>query len=138
MSETQLQSGILYVEDDANSREVMALLILRVLKLPDLAIIDDNNNFMDKVRALSTVPQVIFLDIQMMPHDGYAMLKMLRADPRYEKSNIIAMTANVMANDVEALKAAGFNGLIGKPILRQVFPELMRQILAGQPVWYIS
>jgi two-component system cell cycle response regulator DivK len=129
---------ILYVEDDANSREVMQLLLKRVLKLPDIIIMDDNSNFMDKVHSLPAVPDIIFLDIQMRPHDGYSMLKMLRADPLYQNSLIIAMTANVMANDVKDLKTAGFNGLIGKPIIRQVFPELMRQILTGQPVWYVS
>ena len=51
---------------------------------------------------------------------------------------IIAMTANVMASDVKALKASGFSGLIGKPIVRQVFPDLLKQILTGQPVWFIS
>jgi len=138
MSETPLKPTILYVEDDANSREVMQLLIKRVLKLPDITIMDDNSNFMDKVHSLPVVPDIIFLDIQMRPHDGYSMLNMLRADPLYQKSLIIAMTANVMANDVKDLKTAGFNGLIGKPIIGQVFPELMRQILAGQPVWYVS
>ena len=48
------------------------------------------------------------------------------------------MTASVMATDVQALRAAGSNGLIGKPILRQVFPSLVKQILTGEPVWFVS
>ena len=46
----------------------------------DITLLDDNTNFMDKVRDLPAVPDVIFLDIQMRPHDGYEMLKMLRGD----------------------------------------------------------
>ena len=129
---------LLYVDDDANSREIVKLLIVKVMKIPDITVFEESQDFMEKVRALPAVPAVIFLDIQMHPHDGFAMLKMLRSDTAYDKTRIVAMTANVMATDVEALKAAGFNGLIGKPIVRQVFPDLLRQILAGQSVWFIS
>ncbi len=74
----------------------------------------------------------------MRPYDGYELLKMLRSDSTYKEATIIAMTACVMATDVQALRAAGFNGLIGKPILRQVFPGLLKQILTGEPVWFVS
>ena len=122
---------------DALSREVMHVLASKVIGA-DITLLDDNTNFMDKVRDLPAVPDVIFLDIQMRPHDGYEMLKMLRGDSMYKEATVIAMTASVMATDVQALRAAGFNGLIGKPILRQVFPSLLKQILTGEPVWFVS
>lgn len=132
------QPALLYVEDDFLSREVMRLLVSKEMGLAGLSIIEDNRDFMDKVRALAHVPDVIFLDIQMRPHDGYEMLEMLRADETYRSACIIAMTASVMATDVEALKKAGFDGLIGKPIMRQAFPEQLEQILAGKAVWFVS
>jgi CheY-like chemotaxis protein len=51
---------------------------------------------------------------------------------------IIAMTASVMMVDVEQLKAAGFSGLLGKPIRNRTFPEMLERILEGDAVWYIS
>lgn len=132
------QPAILYVEDDLLSREVMRLLLVKEMGFTTLSIIDDNRGFMDKMHALAQVPDVIFLDIQMRPHDGYEMLAMLRADEVFRGCPIIAMTASVMATDVEALKKAGFNGLIGKPIMRQAFPEQLEQILAGNAVWFVS
>ncbi len=137
MSESPSQTKLLYVDDDALSREVMHVLASKVIGA-DITLLDDNTNFMDKVRDLPAVPDVIFLDIQMRPHDGYEMLKMLRGDSLYKEATVIAMTASVMATDVQALRAAGFNGLIGKPILRQVFPSLLKQILTGEPVWFVS
>ena len=137
-AEAKLQPVILYVEDDMLSREVMRLLLQKELGYTELTIIDDNTDFMDKVRALGRVPDVIFLDIQMRPYDGYQMLEMLRADEAYRDCQIIAMTASVMATDVEALKKAGFSGLIGKPIMRQAFPDQLEQILAGKAVWFVS
>jgi len=137
MSESPSQTKLLYVDDDALSREVMHVLASNVIGA-DITLLDDNTNFMDKVRDLPAVPDVIFLDIQMRPHDGYEMLSMLRAEEAYRKCQIIAMTASVMATDVEALKKAGFDGLIGKPIMRQAFPEQLEQILAGKAVWFVS
>lgn len=130
--------SFLYVEDDPLSREIMKMLLVKVMQYPHLTIIDDNHDFMAKVNALPRVPDVVFLDIQMHPYNGYDMLNMLRADARYRDVKIIAMTASVMATDVEALKRAGFDGLIGKPVMRQVFPNLLEQILSGEPVWFVS
>lgn len=127
---------VLYVEDDCNSRKVMSLLIERVMKLP-LTIFDNSANIMENINQLESLPKLVFLDIQMQPHDGYEVLRMLRADERFQDTTIIAMTANVMSHDVERLKKAGFSGLIGKPIMKDVFPQLMERILVGESVWYV-
>jgi CheY-like chemotaxis protein len=132
------QPAFLYVEDDPLSREIMELLLGPVLGYTQVTTFESSHDFMDKVRALTNVPDVIFLDIQMLPHDGYEMLKMLRGGETYRKTKVIAMTANVMATDVEALKSAGFDGMIGKPIMRQVFPELLGRILSGESVGFVS
>ena len=131
------QPHFLYVEDDMMSRKVMETLITRVLKYQNLVVFEDSSNFLQRVQALETVPDVIFLDVQIHPHDGYEMLRMLRSDPRYQDSIIIAMTANVMSHDVEQLKTAGFSGLIGKPIMKDLFPDLVENILQGQSVWFV-
>jgi CheY-like chemotaxis protein len=133
-----LRPAFLYVEDDILSCEIMSMLLTKQLRYTNLTILSDNHNFMDKVRGMPCVPDVVFLDIQMHPYDGFEMLTMLRADPVYRPAKIIAMTASVMATDVQALRKAGFDGLIGKPIIRQVFPQLLQQILNGEPVWFIS
>jgi hypothetical protein len=43
-----------------------------------------------------------------------------------------------MNEEVQQLEAAGFNGAIAKPLDREVFPELVEQILDGKTVWYVS
>ena len=131
------QPHFLYVEDDMRSRKVVELLLSRVMGYEHVTIFEDSANFMERVRALPTIPDVIFLDVQIKPHDGYAMINMLRSDPTYQKATIIAMTANVMSHDVEQLQQVGFSGLIGKPILKENFPDLVKKLLAGESVWYI-
>lgn len=130
--------SFLYVEDDDLSRQVMLLQLQTVLGYQDVTIFEDSANFMERVRQLPSVPDVIFLDIQMRPLDGYEMLRLLRQDAAYRDTTVIALTANVMATDVEQLQAAGFSGLIGKPIPKRMFPDLLKRILDGESIWYVS
>ena len=127
----------LYVEDDYASRQVMKILITRILGFPNLTLFENSQDFVGRVQTLNPAPNVIFLDIQMKPYDGYAVLKMLRDMRPFADATIVAMTANVMSHDVEQLKAVGFNALIGKPIVKDVFPQLVERILAGEAVWYV-
>ncbi|MBI5929591.1 MAG: response regulator [Chloroflexi bacterium] len=127
----------LYVEDDLMSRKVLEVLLIRVMGFTHVTIFDNSENFMDQLRLLPDVPGIFLLDIQMRPHDGYEVLEMLRNDPIYQNSIVIALTANVMANDVQQLQSVGFDGLIGKPIMKDIFPDLIEKILSGESVWYV-
>ena len=128
---------ILYVEDDPLSRKVMEMMIRLVMGYHKLTIFENSVDFMDRVAVLPEQPDLIFLDVQMGPVDGYAMLKMLRQSAQFTNSIVIAMTANVMSHDIDTLQQAGFNGLIGKPIMKEVVPDLVKRILAGEQVWYV-
>lgn len=127
----------LYVEDDMFSRKVIDVTMRRRMHLEKITFFSDSADFETRVNALEETPGIIFLDIQIGPLDGYDMLKLLRASERFKGAKVIAMTANVMAHDVDSLRRAGFDGLIGKPIIQEVFPELLNRILHGESIWYV-
>lgn len=137
MKELTREPIFLYVEDDMFSREVIALMLQDVLGYTQLTIFENSANFKERLCQLSPQPDIIFLDIQIQPNDGYTMLSMLREEPRFADTIVIAMTANVMSHDVEKLRAVGFSGLIGKPLVKDVFPQLVDKILSGESVWYV-
>ncbi|MBN1313808.1 MAG: response regulator [Anaerolineae bacterium] len=129
--------NLLYVEDDRMSQEILVRL-LKGLGYPDLIVFEDSRNFLERVKALPSIPDIVFLDVQVGPLDGHQMLKMLRSDDTYKDTKIIAMTASVMSAEVKELRDAGFDGLVGKPIMKRVFPELLQRIVDGESVWYVS
>ena len=61
---------------------------------------------------------IIFMDIQMPVMDGLEATRQIRSSglPEADKIPIIAMTANVFAEDVAKTKAAGMDAHVGKPI----------------------
>ncbi|MEC5216475.1 PAS domain S-box-containing protein [Actimicrobium sp. GrIS 1.19] len=84
--------------------------------------------------ALAASPpfDAVLMDIQMPEMDGYAATRALRQHLSSEQLPIIAMTANVMAADVAACRAAGMNDHIGKPIsVNMLVTTLLRHVQPG-------
>jgi two-component system, OmpR family, sensor histidine kinase TorS len=129
---------IVYVEDDENSILVMKMVIERVMGLPALHVLESRADFLQQVMSLGMVPDIFLLDIQMQPYDGLELLSMLRGDPQFDKSKVIALTASVTNEEVSMLKQSGFDGAIAKPLNIEAFPGLISQIVQGESVWYIT
>jgi two-component system, OmpR family, alkaline phosphatase synthesis response regulator PhoP len=127
----------LYVEDDPSSREIMQILMENAMDVHSLTIFDNSADFIEHLRLLPHVPDVILLDIHVAPHDGFKMLTLLRADSVYRDAKVIAVTASVMNEEVTKLRTSGFDGAIAKPLSVQTFPEMIRRVLAGEAVWHI-
>lgn len=130
-------SSILYVEDDAASREVMQLLVEGIMGITDLRIFEDSYNFLERARSINPKPDIILLDIHVPPMNGFEMLMLLRTESRYANTPIVALTASVMNEEVARLRQAGFNGVIPKPLNMDSFPELIERVMLGEEVWNI-
>jgi len=63
------------------------------------------------------VPDLVLLDISLPGMDGVEVLQRMRAEERYAKVPVIALTAHAMAGDREKYLAAGFDGYVSKPIV---------------------
>lgn len=131
-------STFLYVEDDAPSRQVMNLVMKRIMQVPHLVTFPDSTDFMARLKALEPPPTIFLLDVHVEPHDGFSMLQMIRQEPQFADAKIIALTASVMNEEVAQLRVGGFDGAISKPLNVSVFPELIRQVVAGEAVWFIQ
>ena len=125
----------LYVEDDSYSREVMKILLHEILGYATLTIFDDSANFEARLDGLTYVPDIIFLDIHVDPLTGFEMLKIIRQHPRIKNARVIALTASVMATEVDDLRSAGFDGLVAKPLNQSEFPSMVERIARGEIIW---
>ena len=130
-------TAILYVEDDARSRKVMNLLLRGSTGLSEVTILENSEDFLTKAQAMKPAPDVIFLDIHVQPHNGFEMLKMLKADPMLKGVPVVALTASVMNEEIDQLRQAGFDGCLAKPIDADSFPETLERIKGGEFVWQI-
>ena len=112
---------LLLVEDNELNREIADDLLADLGLIVDNA--EDGTFAVEKCRALSDKPEserydFILMDVQMPIMDGYTAAREIRnlPDPYFASVPIIAMTANVFAEDAQKSKQAGMNHHLGKPI----------------------
>lgn len=129
---------IVYVEDDEPSIMVMKAIVEKVMKLPRLYILQNSADFLQQVEQLEVKPDIFLFDIQMAPYDGFDLLAILRDDPQYEDSKVVALTASVTNEEVTLLKRSGFDGAIAKPLDIEAFPGLIARIMKDEQVWHIA
>lgn len=74
---------------------------------------------------------IVLMDIQMPVMNGVDATKQIRSfpDPNKRNISIIAMTANVLQEDVKAYLEAGMNAYISKPFQVNVLLEKMASVL---------
>lgn len=103
---------ILYIEDNPDNR----MLVRRVLHSENYSLIEAK----DAGEALSLLkhnqPDLILMDINMPDVDGYTLTAQIKSMPGFERTPILAITANVMRGDREKTIEAGCDGYIQKPI----------------------
>jgi CheY-like chemotaxis protein len=131
------QPSVVYVEDDADSREVMQLVLVDIMQLRHVTILENSAEFMSQVQALTPQPDLVLLDIHVRPYDGFQMLDMLRAQPEFAQVPVVALTASVMSEEIQLLKDAGFDSVIAKPVDMDILPELLERVLRGEHLWRI-
>lgn len=92
------------------------------------------------VEYADTLPRLdlILMDIRLPYEDGYGALKKIRASEHLKSIPIVAVTAEASDEQIRKARGAGFDGFLGKPLDPDRFPEQIRRILGGDPVWELS
>ena len=90
---------------------------------------------MDNVLAEVGHCDVVFLDLEIPNHDGFEILKRLRAYPEFADVPIVAYT--VHTSEIDVARRAGFHSFLGKPLNAQRFSQQLARILRGESVWEI-
>ena len=106
------QTRVLVVDDNEAFIEMTKFVLTAAGNLVDAA--SDANSALSMIPVF--LPDVILMDIQMPVIDGIELTKRLKADQATRKIPIIAFTAYATKGDEHDLKAAGFDGYIGKPV----------------------
>jgi PAS domain S-box-containing protein len=104
---------LLLVDDVSTNRELVSTILA-----PFAIDIVEATGGADAVSAaMRTQFDVILMDLQMPGMDGVAATKAIRANSELNRSTpILALSANVLPEQIEACLAAGMNAHISKPI----------------------
>jgi signal transduction histidine kinase/DNA-binding response OmpR family regulator len=114
---------VLVVDDDMRNVFVLAA----VLEEKEMEIIVANNG----VEAITILEKsldiaIVLMDIMMPEMDGYETIRKIRAQSRFHKLPIIALTAKAMKGDRTKCIEAGANDYLSKPVEVDKLISLMR------------
>ena len=124
---------VLIVEDNVSNFVLMA----RMLAYMGVPRCEWKTSGWQVVEFADTLPKIdlILLDIHLPYEDGYAALAKVRATRRLKDTIVVAVTAYADQEQMNKARSAGFDGFIGKPLDPDRFPDQIRRLLKGEPVW---
>ncbi|GAB4575251.1 MAG: response regulator [Anaerolineae bacterium] len=127
------QLYVLVVEDNVPN----FVLVARMLAFMGIRNCEWKTSGWQVVQFADTLPRVdlVLMDIRLPYEDGYQALQKLRANERLKDTLVIAVTAEASEAQMQKARQAGFDGFLGKPLNPDRFPDQIRRILNGEPVW---
>ncbi len=127
---------VVVIEDNARSLKLLQALLIDHIAVKSCYAQASGSMFFSWLDSpIAWTPNLVLLDIQLPREDGYQILQRIRRRPELDSTRVIAVTANIMQPDLIALRAAGFDGLLGKPIRVTAFEEQLGRILNGESIW---
>lgn len=114
---------VLLVEDNEINR-IIAVEMLQAMRV-DLETAENGKVAVEKVQNAQF--DLVLMDIQMPEMDGMEATKILRQQYAVDEVPIIALTANVMKDEVTLYKRAGMNEHLGKPFDRKELEDVVQR-----------
>lgn len=118
---------ILYIEDDPASRQ----LVERMLRFSGYRVLVADCGLDGIDIARRELPDLILTDINLPDLTGREITTMLRSDPRFRRTPIVALTAQVLRDQRDMAMAAGLNGYLTKPLDVVALPGQIEAYLNG-------
>lgn len=117
---------VLLVEDDVVNREVASELLREFAGIvPELA----ENGEQALLCLAEKTYDLVLLDLAMPGIDGFETARRMRRLPHGATVPIVALTANVFANDRRRCLEVGMNGHLAKPVELAALDKVLRQWL---------
>lgn len=121
------ENALLVVEDNPASLKLLRL----VLSLEGFDVLAATTAEEAIGLMLARTPRAVIADIQLPGMSGLELARAVRANPAWDDVVLVAVTAHATKRDEQRALAAGFAGLLRKPIDTGNIGSLIRQLLVN-------
>ena len=124
------RGGLIYVCDD--TEQIRRLIRLNLeLEGYDVEEQADGQELLERLVTTDALPDVITLDAQMLPKDGWWAIARIRADERLAHIPVVMVTASVQQQDRIQAQGSGLDAFVAKPFDPLQLIDIVRGFMAA-------
>jgi CheY-like chemotaxis protein len=120
-----MNKKILVVEDNQKNMYLLKF----ILEKAGYEVISAEDGQAGITAAMSDLPDMILMDMQLPVMDGFEATRRLKAEEKTRRIPIVALTAYAMQGDQEKTEEAGCEGYLKKPIDPETFTDTIAELL---------
>jgi two-component system OmpR family response regulator len=120
---------ILIVDDEADVAEWIANLLRE--NCPDFRVLTANDGFDAGKIITAEHPDLVILDLYMPGLDGFEVCRRIKSDPQTQSIKVVAATAHPSEQAEQAIRDAGAEVYMTKPIERDHLLGVVGELLGG-------
>jgi CheY-like chemotaxis protein len=105
---------IFYADDDAEDREMFCELVEQINPAIEVVLSKDGQEALNILNAISQLPDIIFLDINMPLMNGIECLSRLKTDERLKAVPVVIYSTTTDKREVKKLMLLGAKEFISK------------------------
>jgi CheY-like chemotaxis protein len=121
----------LLIDDDADDQEIFVLALIKTGLSVNCSYVSDGRDALDFLQSCPSLPDFVFLDLNMPTMDGRTCLKTLRSIQRLQSLPVIIYSTSSYIDDIRETSRLGATGFITKPTNINGLAETLKQVLEG-------
>lgn len=107
--------SVMIVDDDSDDRMVFKESITKVDAGIRCEQASNGQEALEKLKSASTLPDYVFVDVNMPNMTGFEFLSLVRQDERLKHLRVIIYTTSNQKSAIQTAKTLGANGFLTKP-----------------------
>jgi CheY-like chemotaxis protein len=125
------QKHFLLVDDDEDDRDIFLSVLENVAPEISCTIAPNGFEALNTLNQLSTLPDLVFLDLNMPLMDGKQFLREIQKDSNLKRLNVIVLSTSSDKDTIEQTKALGAKSFLTKPDKYSGWEEAIKEVLSN-------
>lgn len=129
MYQIQIKNVIL-AEDDEEDVLLFETVLSELNQDIKVVVATDGNELMKILKQVSTLPEMIFLDLNMPNKNGFECLREIKSNDKWNSIKIIILSTSSQQQQIETAYKGGADLYLAKPVSYTHFKNIMEKCLS--------
>ncbi len=129
MNETQIKN-VLLAEDDEEDVLLFQSVLSELNQDIIVKVAADGNLLMAFLKQATTLPEMIFLDLNMPHKNGFQCLTEIKGNEKWNSIKIVILSTSSQAQQIETAYEGGADLYLAKPVSYTQFKNMMEKCLS--------